>query len=67
MLVMLIKKEKIHIGSMEGNQLEGRNLPGEKMPSPSLLDHPTISLIFLSVICSMRTNTGAISYVNLEW
>lgn len=45
---------------------ENRNLPGENIPSPSLLDHPTISLIFLSVICSMRTNTGAISYVNLE-
>lgn len=40
---------------------QNRNLPGENMPSPSLFDHPTISLIFLSVICSMRTNTGAIS------
>lgn len=41
-------------------------LPGEKSPSPSPFGQPMISLIFFRVSCSIRTNTGAISYVNLN-
>lgn len=67
MLAILLNKKESKDPYWQGNQLQRRNLPGENIPSPSLLDHPMISLIFLSVICSMRTNTGAISYVNLEW
>lgn len=51
---------RLHTADLEESQRED-NLPGENIPSPSLLDQPTISLIFFSVICSMRTNTGAIS------
>lgn len=36
-------------------------LPGENNPSPSPFGQPTISLIFLSVSCSISTKTGAIS------
>lgn len=47
--------------SSQITKTERKNLPGENIPSPSLFDHPIISLIFRSVICSMRTKTGAIS------
>ena len=47
--------------SSQTTKTERKNSPGENIPSPSLFDHPIISLIFRSVICSMRTKTGAIS------
>lgn len=40
-------------------------LPGQKIPSPSPLDHPTMLCIFLSRTSSMRIKTGDTSYVNL--
>ena len=67
--VLTAAEDKAMSREGDGEGIEERlkyHIPGENIPSPSLLDHPTISLIFLSVICSMRTNTGAISYVNLE-
>lgn len=51
-------------GDISSFSLLWTSLPGEKSPSPS--GHPMISLIFLRVSCSIRTNTGAISYVNLK-